>query len=88
MFNFSKHIAQLKRMTANNDHGGAYELAATILGFDVLAAKFSKINREHIRIGYLDTCSAHERYELYQQLMSDARKMMTDEQYKKFYACF
>lgn len=84
----SKILAKFKRMTKINDHGGAYELASTHLGLDELTDKFARINREHTRLGYLSYDLNQSRYMLYQQLMSDARKMMSEEEYKKFYNCF
>lgn len=84
----SKILAKFKRMTKNNNHGGAHELASTYLGLDDLADKFARINREHTRLGYLSYDLNRSRYKLYEQLMSDARKMMSEEEYKKFYNCF
>lgn len=59
-------LQTLKELTANNDHGECYKLAASYLMLDELAEKFDAINRRHIRLGYLDYDLSQKRYALYQ----------------------
>lgn len=90
MTNFltSTQISNLKSMTANNNHGCAYETAADYLGLDDLADEFYVINRDHDRRGFLTLDMSDRRYALYQKLMAEAKKKLSEVEYKKFYACF
>lgn len=88
IFLTSKQISNLKSMTSINNHGCAYETAASYLGLDGLKEKFHAINRDHDRRGFLTLDMMGRRYALYQELMEEAKKKLSEEEYKKFYACF
>ena len=85
---YFKHFDEIAELTAVNDHGTAYVLAAQLLGNETLTRKFERINREHLRVGYLSGDLVEERYYAYKELMSYAKHVMSDENFKKFYKLF
>lgn len=84
----AKTLRQVKQLTAVNDHGGAYLLAAQSLGCVELADLFASINQQHLTLGHLPLNLYDERYAAYQALMKFAQANMSDSDYQEFYAAF
>lgn len=78
-------IAELKDV---NDHGTAYQMAAEALGQKDLAARFERINRQHMRDGELSMTLYGERMEALQDMLKFARSHMSDTDYQRFYMLF
>ena len=76
------------RSRGANRHGEAYLVAAKALGLTELVEKFEHINREHDRLGELTDRLALERRSAYEQLLKEARKLLSSEQYDRLYKCF
>lgn len=81
-------LKRIKALVQNNDHGGAYLLAAQKLGLDDLAERFGSINRRHMQLGYLPTKLYVERYEAYQELNASAQDKLGAIGFKEFYDVF
>ena len=78
-------IRRIRYLTAINDHGQAYVMAAKALGDDELALKFERINRIHTEHGELSAALNTERYGVYQELMAAAKKVLAPATYNAFY---
>lgn len=78
---------RIREMTAINDHGGAYLLAAQQLGLNDLAVRFAIINRRHEELGYLPVALYESRYCAYKELMRKAHSILMS-RYDQFYSCF
>lgn len=81
-------LREIRSMVQNNDHGGAFHLAATALGQEDLAAQFDSINRRQQAIGHLPYKLYEERFSLYLQMMSAAKAMLPSADYQVFHGAF
>lgn len=80
------NIRAIKELTENNDHGGAYLLAAKYLGLDDLALKFESINARHEELGEMSMNLGYERHLAYDELILKARELLSDFAYKRLYS--
>ena len=83
-----KTFRTIKQLTAVNDHGGAYLLAAQTLGLTSLAERFERINRQHLAHGHLPIDLYQERFVAYQELLESAQSQMSTADYQRFYHLF
>lgn len=84
----AKTIKELKALAKINAVGDAYEVAAEALGLTELAEQFKSINLRHLRAGYMTWELTHERHAVYEKMMSHAKAVMPDNEYKEFYKLF
>lgn len=80
-----KVMKGIREQTQLNDHGEAYLMAANALGCSKLAEQFGRINRRHRELGELSLSLYHERHRLYDELMAQARTLLSPEGYKALY---
>lgn len=80
-----KHLASLKEL---NLHTEAYKAAAQALGLSELAERFGSIFREQERAGSLTPRLDSKRRTAYEQLMAEAKRLLSAEQYGQLYRCF
>lgn len=50
---FRSAVSRAQRQTDNNDHGGASVTMAKAFGYNDIADKLNKVNKEHAKVGYL-----------------------------------
>lgn len=81
-------LRELRALTQQNAHTEAYLLGARTLGLTDLVATLDFINRECERAGELLQSLSEPRYKAYSQMLAEARKLLTEEQYNQFYRCF
>ena len=81
-------IKRIARMTDRNDHTRAYIAGAKMLGLKALAAAFERVSRAQEREGYLPHGLSEERYGLYKQMMAEAERRLTPEEFKSFHSAF
>lgn len=81
-------LARLRRLTAINAHGEAYALGAAALGLGELREKLEAVNRENARVGYLTPDLSAKRSALYGEMMTEARRLLSADEFAAFYACF
>lgn len=79
---------RLAACTDVNDHGEAYFAAAMALGLPALVATFERINREQLRLGCLSHDLLVERRGAYDRLLSEAKSLISEDQYRRLYMCF
>ncbi len=80
-----KVLGKISEMTAINDHGGAYQLAAQTLGRSDLAEQFGTINRRQQELGYLPIDLYGKRHGLYDSLLTHAKSMLSATDYQALY---
>jgi hypothetical protein len=85
---FAANIAKIARMTNRNEHGAAIAHGARLLGKADIADNVDRINQEHNRIGYLSDKLRLERHDLYQKLMTHAKKTLSPSDYNAFYKSY
>jgi hypothetical protein len=83
-----KLFARLERLTDINNHSESLLAAARALGLKKLVAQFERINRAAFAIGYLHPALYSQRRKAYEQLLGDANRRLSKEQYDKLYQCF
>ena len=71
-----KRIAAIAKMVYANDHGGAMQAAAELVGDRKMSERFKLINRLHELDGSLDSDLGKYRYGLYMQLKKIAEKKL------------
>lgn len=81
-------IRELRALRETNNHGEAYQLAAHWLGFDDLAETFRTINQCHYKLGYLSHDLSHLRHAAYEEMITRARKVLSQSNFEKFHASF
>jgi hypothetical protein len=83
-----KLFKQLKALTKNNYAGEAYQAAAQALGLSELEREFNRINLIHVRAGHLSPELNQTRRRAYDELLRQAKSMLTLEQHQRLYMCF
>lgn len=78
----------LASLTAINDHGECYVEAAHALGLEELKTEFGYLNFYRERLGYMSSALLAKRRVLYEELLRQARLLLTPAQYKTLYCCF
>lgn len=86
--NFYDKINTIKTLTDYNDHTGAYILGAELLGANVLAEKFRLMEKMRDLENGMDSAMSDFQYALYQELMSNAKKQLSQDKYNTFYGSF
>lgn len=79
-------LRKIRKLTASNDHGGAYIEAAKALGSPDLADCFHRIRQEHLRLGELPAPLYDERRSFYTQLLALAKTQLGNAEYRSLYA--
>lgn len=79
-----KKIRLIARLTAGNQHGEAYQMAARALGLTEIAATFDRIEGQRRRAGYIDDLY-EERRGVYNEMLKYARAHMNEADYQRFY---
>ncbi len=77
-----KVMKEIREQTQLNDHGEAYLMAANALGCTKLAEQFGRINQRQRALGELPHNLYCERHRLYDELMAQARTLLSPEGYK------
>ena len=81
-------IAHLKRLTALNRHGEAYEAACAMLKLPALQGRLAQINSEHERLGHLTFELSCQRRMVYAQMLQQAKAQMSHQDFETFCMCF
>lgn len=81
-------FGRLTALTANNDHGECYLVAAQALGLTSVVDELQVINYHHRRLGYLRSDYLAKREVVYQNMLRAARMRLSPRQYKHLYCCF
>lgn len=80
-----KQLKEIRALTAVNDHGSAYQMAAALLGETALVEQFARINKRHLELGHLSWDLNAERHKAYQALMAAAKTKLDPITYQKLY---
>lgn len=75
-------------MTRRNDHAGAKVAGAKALWLKKLEKIFGLIKEIARHEGHMPSYLDKYSYDLYQQMMGEAKKKLSPEHYKAFYAAF
>ena len=78
-------IAEMRELTAVNDHVGAYITGAEAIGAKVLLKKLESHEAKLLLAGELTEELAFERYELYNEFKEEAEARLDEETYERFY---
>lgn len=81
----TKSLAEIRSLTAINDHTRAYQVAATCLEEPELADQFTRIIRTQTELGHLPWDVYQERYTAYQALLAAARLKLDRTTYNLLY---
>jgi hypothetical protein len=83
-----KQFGEFKRLTNMNNHTECYEEASAALGLSELCESFSRIKFDALRLGYLSHDLEVRRRSAYEQMLKDAKTLLSEDQYQRFYMCF
>jgi hypothetical protein len=81
-------VAQIAKLTDNNDHGKALAVGAKMLGLKDLEKKVILVGELHKLEGSLPSGLKQYRDTLYDTLMAEAKKLLGDAEYKQFYGSY
>jgi len=81
-------LRRLRTLRADNAHGIAYAVAAEALGLDALRVKLEDINAQHHRRGWLTPELSTARNAAYDELLTEARRLLSADEFAALYACF
>jgi len=79
---FEATVKRIAKMTDWNDHGGAMEMAAKLIGDKDAAKRFNLINQIHDLDGSLDGDLSKYRYKAYQWMKDEAKKKLSTKEYE------
>jgi len=79
-------LTDIAELVEVNDHGGAYLLVAKTIGSDRLIKAMKDVNRRHLAQGYLTAELDGRRWEIYKELLEEARAKLSEEDYRRLYA--
>jgi hypothetical protein len=80
---FDATVKKIARMTDRNDHGGAMEEAAKLIGDKESAKRFNLINQIHDLDGSIDGDLSKYRYKAYRWMKDEAEKKLSSEDFEK-----
>ena len=83
----AKRLADIKEMTADNDHTAARLEAAILLNSKPLKLEYAAILTEQERVGYMGDLNMLNRKDADKKLLKLAQEKMTADQYKEFKLC-
>lgn len=83
-----KLFIRLSELKDVNAHGDSYQEAATALGLTHLAEQFSRINSGQLHQGHLTHGLATKRQKAHEQLLQEAKHLLSETQYNQLYMCF
>lgn len=81
-------LKELKFLKELNQHTDAYILAAKQLGLPQLVEQLRVVQADQARRGELSHNMYHHRFQLYEQLLAEAKKVLSPGRYRALYRCF
>lgn len=81
-------IKAIRRLTQRNDHTRAYIEGSKMLGLSQLMKKFTLVKQLEELEQHLPSGLGNYRYTLYEDLMSTAKSMLSEDEYQQFYMSF
>lgn len=78
-------LARLKGLTSRNNHSAALVLAAKMLGLTAMMRKFELVDQLIKLEGHKPKNLSDYSYALYEQLIEQAKRSLSPEDYEQFY---
>jgi len=81
-------VRNIAKMTDENDHMGALVAGAKMLVLKGLEKKLTLVGQLQALEGHIPSGLKAYRDSLYDTLMAEAKRLLSDEEYKKFYGAY